>query len=347
MEIGLIILAVAMVLAAAIFAFARPKAAPESRVDPRLDELIRGQGNISGQFEQTVAAQNQLSARLDNLSERLGTSLKENTDKTGETLGGIQARLTVIDEAQKNIADLSGQVTSLQQILSNKQARGAFAQRQLESLVRDGLPASLYDFEFTLSNHNRPDCVIRMPGSKSLIVIDSKFPLESFKLLHVAMTDEEKKTARAQVRNDILKHIKDIAGKYLIPGEVQTPAVMFIASEAICQDIHAEFDDLIQKAQRAQVTIVSPNILMLAINTILTMLRDVRMLEQADQIRKEVGVLMTDVRRLGERVVKLQNHFAQAEGDLKDITVSADKIVSRGEKIEKVELTPREPKLIS
>jgi DNA recombination protein RmuC len=347
MEIGLIILAVAVVAAALIFAFARPRPMEPVRPDPRLDELIRGQGIMAGRFEQTVAAQNQLSGRLDDLNKRLGDSLKETSEKTAETLGGIQTRLTVIDEAQKNISALSGQVVSLQQVLSNKQARGAFAQAQMEDIVRDGLPPSLYDFQFTLSNRNRPDCVIRIPGNKALVVIDAKFPLECFSLLRQAGNDDEKKSAQARVRSDVGKHVTDIASKYLIPSEVQTPAIMFVPSEAIYADLHAEFDDVIQKAHRAQVMVASPNILMLAINVIQTVMKDARMREQADLIKKEVGVLVGDVKRLSERVAKLQAHFSQAETDLRDITVSTDKIIARGERIGKAELGPVETRTLS
>lgn len=350
MEIGLIILAVAVVAAAAIFAFARPKPVAEARSDPRLDTVISGQGAIAGQFQATLEAQAQLSRsmaeRIEALDKRLGENLKESASKTGETLGGIQARLTVIDEAQKNISDLSGQVVSLQHVLSNKQARGAFAQVQMESIVRDGLPPSLYDFQFTLSNRNRPDCVIRIPGNGALLVIDAKFPLECFTLLRKAASDEEKKVATARVKSDVSKHVSDVAEKYLIPGEVQSPAIMFVPSESIYADLHAEFDELIQKAHRAQVMVVSPNILMLAINTIQTVMKDARMREQADLIRNEVGVLVMDVKRLGERVAKLQSHFNQAEADIKDITISTDKIISRGEKIERVELAPGETKTL-
>jgi DNA recombination protein RmuC len=344
MELGLIILGVAMVAAAAIFAFARPKAAAAGS---RLDAVISGQGAIAEQFRQTIAAQAALSQQVDALKEKLGESLNLSATKTAETLGGIQARLTVIDEAQKNISDLSGQVVSLQQVLSNKQARGAFAQTQMEVIIRDNLPPSLYDFQFTLSNRNRPDCVIRIPGSKALYVIDAKFPLESFSLLRAATNDEEKKVAIARVRNDVGKHVTDIAEKYLIPGEVQTPAIMFVPSESIYADLHADFEELLQKAGRAQVMVVSPNILMLAIATIQTVMKDAKMREQADLIRKEVGVLVGDVKRLGERVAKLQAHFSQAETDLRDITVSTDKIISRGEKIERVELAPDPAKTLS
>ena len=343
MEFAVIVLGVAIVVAALILAFARGRAAPR---DPRLDSVLSGQGDITGQFRQTVAAQEALSRtlaeRLEALDKRLGQSLSDNASKTAATIAGIGERLTVIDEAQKNISALSGQVVSLQQVLSNKQARGAFAQTQMEEIVRDGLPVSLYDFQFTLSNRNRPDCVIRIPGAKALVVVDAKFPLECFELLRRAATDDERKTAQARVRGDVGKHVTDIAGKYLIAGEVQDPALMFVPSESIYAELHDSFSDVIQKAHRAHVMVVSPNILMLALNTIQTIMKDARMREQADLIRKEVGILVGDVKRLGERVGNLQRHFDQAEADLKAITVSTDKIISRGEKIENAELASPE-----
>ncbi|HYJ35365.1 MAG TPA: DNA recombination protein RmuC [Rhizomicrobium sp.] len=335
MELALIVLAAAVVAGALILAFARPKPAVEQPADPRLDEVIRGQGAIAEQFRQT-------SAQVEALKQRLGDSLSENATKTAETLGGIGARLTVIDEAQKNISALSGQVVSLQQVLSNKQSRGAFGQAQMEEIVRDGLPVSLYDFQFTLSNRNRPDCVIRIPGNKALLVIDSKFPLEGFALLRDAAGDDDRKSAQAQVRATVSKHVSDIAEKYLIPGEVQTPAIMFVPSESLYADLHDGFADVIQKAHRANVIVVSPNILMLAINTIQTVMKDARMREQADLIKKEVGALLNDVRLLSERVSKLQTHFNQADADIKNILVSANKITGRAERIEKVELAPPE-----
>jgi DNA recombination protein RmuC len=228
---------------------------------------------------------------------------------------------------------------SLQQVLSNKQSRGAFGQAQMEEIVRDGLPSSLYEFQFTLSNKNRPDCIIRLPGHNALLVIDSKFPLEGFDLLRRATSEEEKKPAMAQIRSAVGKHVSDIAEKYLIPGEVQTPAIMFVPSESIYADLHDGFADVIQKAHRTNVMVVSPNILMLAINTIQTVMKDARMREQADLIKKEVGVLLNDVRLLSDRVGKLQSHFNQADADIKNILISTGKITSRAEKIEKVELT--------
>ena len=351
MDFATIIFGAALLIAAVIVALALRRSPPPAiPADPRLDSVIAQQGAISERFQQTIEAQAQLqrtlSERLDALNKRLGDSLHESAEKTAATLGSIGERLTVIDEAQKNISALSGQMMGLQEILSNKQARGAFAQTQMEDIVRDGLPPSLYEFQFTLSNRNRPDCVIRIPGAKALLVIDSKFPLECFTGLRSAATDEEKKVAAARVRADVLKHVGDISEKYLIPGETQTPALMFVPSESIYAELHDGFSDVIQKAHRAQIVVVSPNILMLAVNTIQTVMKDARMREQASQIQKEVALLIQDVERLGERVGKLQSHFGQVEGDIKNIVTSTEKILSRGDKIEKVELsTPDVPQL--
>ncbi|MBL6937550.1 MAG: DNA recombination protein RmuC [Alphaproteobacteria bacterium] len=349
MELALIFLAVSIVAAAGIIAFAMTRRAPEPVAiepprDPRLDTVIQAQGDIAGRFQQTIAAQEALqramSERMEALDKRLGESLSASAAKTAATVAGIGERLMVIDAAQKNISELSGQVVSLQQVLANKQARGAFAQTQMEEIVRDGLPANLYDFQYTLSNRNRPDCVIHIPGNKAMVVIDAKFPLECFRLLRSATTDEERKFALARVRSDVGKHVSDIAERYLIPGEVQTPAIMFVPSESIYADLHEGFEDVIQRAHKAQVIVVSPNILMLAINTIQTVMKDARMREQANLIQKEVGALLNDVRLLGDRVDKLQRHFNQTEGDIKDILTSTNKITNRAEKIEKVELSP-------
>jgi DNA recombination protein RmuC len=348
MELALIVLAAAVVLGALILAFARPKV-PKAELpapDPRLDTLLAKQGEIGGQFSQTVAAQEALTRtlgeRLEALEKRMGENLTDTATKTAASIAGIGERLTVIDEAQKNISALSGQVVSLQQVLANKQSRGAFGQAQMEEIVRDGLPPTLYDFQFTLSNRNRPDCIIRIPGNKALLVIDSKFPLEGFDALRRAATEDEKKAALAQVRASVGKHVADIAEKYLIPGEVQTPAIMFVPSESLYADLHDGFADVIQKAHRANVIVVSPNILMLAINTIQTVMKDARMREQADLIKKEVGALLNDVRLLSDRVLKLQSHFNQADADIKNILISTGKITGRAEKIEKVELAPPE-----
>jgi DNA recombination protein RmuC len=334
MQTALIILAGGIVIAAAIVFLALRRQRP----DPRLDSVLQAQGDIAGQFKQTVAAQTAISDRIDALNNRVSQSLSDSATKTAATISSIGERLSAIDDAQKNITQLSGQVVGLQQILSNKQARGAFGQVQMEEIVRDGLPTNLYEFQGKLSNNNRPDCKIILPGAKACIVIDSKFPLEGFTLLRNAATDDEKKLAFSRVRTDVSKHVSDIADKYLIPGEVQTPAIMFVPSESIYAELHDDFSDLIQKAHRAHVIIVSPNILMLAINTVQTVMKDARMREQADRIQNEVGALLRDVKLLADATDKLQRHFNQAEADMKDIATRSTRIVTRAEKIENVEL---------
>ena len=348
MDLAVILLGAAVLVAAGMVAFALTRSRPADAPDTRLEAVISGQGAIAEQFRQTIIAQAALAQQVDALKEKLGETLTQSATKTAETLGGIQTRLSVIDEAQKNISQLSGQVVSLQQVLSNKQARGAFGQAQMEEIVRDGLPSAIYDFQFTLSNRNRPDCIIRLPGNNAIIVIDAKFPLEGFTALRAAASDEDRKQAAARVRGDVTKHVTDIAEKYLIPGEVQTPAIMFVPSESIYADLHDGFSDVIQKAHRAQVIVVSPNILMLALNTIQTVMKDQRMRDQANLIQKEVGMLLKDVGLMAEAVDKLQRHFNQAEGDIKDILTRSGRITTRAEKIEKVELAaPEGPKTLS
>jgi DNA recombination protein RmuC len=344
MEIGLILLAAAVVIASVVLALTlRRPPVPEARPDPRLDALLSAQGEIKGQFQNTIAAQAELqrtlSERIDALNKRVGDTLSESTAKTAETLGSIGARLTVIDTAQQNITALSGQVVALQDILSDKQSRGAFGQERMEAIVADQLAPSLYEFQYTLSNGSRPDCIIRLPNVKAVIVVDSKFPLESFEALKTA-SEDERKPVTARLRADVLKHVGDIASKYLISGETQTPALMFVPSESIYAELHSGFSDLVQKARQQHVVIVSPHILMLAINTIQTLTRDARMREQAHEIQKEVGALMKDVKLLAERVVELRTHFERTSKDIAEIEKPMGRILSRAVRIEAVDLTP-------
>jgi DNA recombination protein RmuC len=345
---GLLALLTTVCVAAYLFfGRAKPAAAIDPALEARLRELSAKQSEISGRFGQSIETQSHqigdlqrmLAERLEALDQRLGSNLQETAAKTAETLGGLQARLSVIDQAQKNLTDLSGQVVSLQQILANKQTRGAFGQAQMEGIIRDALPAGFYSFQATLSNRSRPDCLIHLPNTKAGIVIDSKFPLECFELYRAAASDGERRLAAARVRTDLSKHIKDIADKYLIPGETQDPALMFIPSESVYAELHENFGELIQQAQRARVVVVSPNILLLAINTVQTVLKDARMREQANLIQREVGELLKDSKRLCDRVNNLQRHFDQTNTDLKEIVVSTDKIARRAERIEQVDLS--------
>jgi DNA recombination protein RmuC len=274
--------------------------------------------------------------RLDSVTHHLGQSMQATRQQTNEGLHKLNERLVLIDRAQQNITELASQVTSLQSVLTNKQQRGAFGQGRMEIIVQDGLPKGCYQFQHTLSNRSRPDCAIFLPDQRPLVV-DAKFPLEAVTALRDAKTDEERKLAAARVRADVNRHVGDIAQKYLIRGETQDLALMFVPSESVYLDLHDGFDDVVQRALRAQVVIVSPSLLMLAINVIQQIQKDARMREAADQIHAEVGHLMDDLRRMQERVVKLQQHFGQANEDVRQILISAEKIEKRGARIADVE----------
>jgi DNA recombination protein RmuC len=331
-------LVIAAGLAAILVLVLRPRPpqadpAAEQRI-VELNARVQAMGDLlakaQAQLQQTVHE------RLDAVSARLGESMQVSTKHTTEHLQQLHARLAVIDSAQKNIGELASQVTTLQQVLGSKQSRGAFGQSRMEVIIQDGLPKDCYEFQATLSNKSRPDCCIYLPNSPAL-VIDAKFPLEAMTAFREAETQEEKKVASARVRQDIGKHISDIAEKYLIPGETQDMALMFVPSESVYAELYDDFDDIFQKAYRAKVIIVSPSLLMLAIQVIQQIRKDARMREAADRILEEVGLLVADVQRLRDRVENLDKHFGQATTDIRQITISADKIVSRGEKIKDVE----------
>ena len=283
-----------------------------------------------------------LGQRLDAMTGRIGQTMTEQTKSTHDSLAKLQERLAVIDNAQNNIQSLAGQVVQLQAILSNKQTRGAFGQSRMEAIVADGLPHGAYEFQATLSNNSRPDCLVRMPNGSPSLVIDAKFPLEAWNAIRAAADadnagDAQKYAAQA-FRRDIDYHIKAISEKYLISGETQDTAFMFVPSESIFAEIHENFEAIVQKAHRARVVIVSPSLLMLSIQVIQAILKDARMREQAHLIQGEVVRLMEDVSRLDDRVRKLQAHFGQAARDIDDILVSSNKVVKRGQKIEALEL---------
>ncbi|MBV9570868.1 MAG: DNA recombination protein RmuC [Alphaproteobacteria bacterium] len=343
MDTAYLLLAASLIISAALVAFAllRRKQEPVPAADQRLDHVIVAQGEIAGQFKQTIAAQAELqrtmSHQIEALNRRVSETLSESATKTAATISSIGERLTVIDEAQKNIAGLSTQVMSLQEILSDKQTRGAFGQDRMEAIVADQLAPGHYEFQPTLSNGSRPDCIIRVPNVKGVIVVDSKFPLEAYEALRQA-AESERKPALARLKADIQKHVKDIAEKYLIPGEVQTPAIMFVPSESIYAELHISCSELVQKARRMQVVIVSPHVFMLAINTIQTLMRDARMREQAHRIQAAVVELLQDVKRLGDRVGNLRSHFDRANKDIAEIETSMKRIEGRASRIEQVEL---------
>jgi DNA recombination protein RmuC len=312
--------------------------------EARMLELARLQADTAGRVRamgdmlhsQHAELQRSVNERLDAVTHRLGQSMQATTKQTTDNLQILNERLAVIDSAQKNITHLASQVTSLQNVLANKQQRGAFGQARMEMIVQDGLAKGTYQFQFTLKNRTRPDCAVFLPDQRPLI-IDAKFPLEAATALREARTDDERADAGRQLRQSVTKHINDIAGKYLIPGETQDLALMFVPSESIYAELHDQFDDIIQLAFRSKVVIVSPSLLMLAIQVIQQIQRDARMRDAADKIHSEVGHLMDDLRRLRERVLKLQQHFDQANEDVRQILVSADKVERRGARIREVE----------
>jgi DNA recombination protein RmuC len=217
----------------------------------------------------------------------------------------------------------------------------------MEAIVRDGLPSSAYEFQSTLSNRNRPDCIIRLPGDDRVMVVDAKFPLEAFTAFRDAHDDSLRNQASQRVRNDLAKHIKDISDRYFIAGETQDVAILFVPAESIYGDLIEHFDDVMQKAHKARIIIVSPSLLMMAIQVLQSIVRDARIREQAHHIQKEVQSLLGDVRRLQERAVKLENHFRQAQEDVAQISTSADKISKRGDRIEQMEFAEAKPQTSS
>jgi DNA recombination protein RmuC len=305
--------------------------------DQRVVELgarVQAMGELLAKAQAQL--QTSVHERLDAVTQHLGTSMQTATKHTTDNLQKLNERLAVIDNAQKNLTDLSSQVSSLRDVLSNKQARGAFGQGRMEAIIQDGLPKGAYEFQFTLKNGKRPDCVVLLPDQRPL-VIDAKFPLESITALREAKTDDERKIASQRVRQDVGKHVTDIAEKYLIPGETQDTALMFVPSESVYAELHDGFDDVVQKAYRAQVMMVSPTLLMLAIQVIQQIQKDAQMREAADLIRNEVGHVLKDVRLLGERVRKLQTHFGQTSEDMNSILTSTGRIEKRALRIEELE----------
>ncbi|QLP96369.1 MAG: DNA recombination protein RmuC [Rhodoblastus sp.] len=269
---------------------------------------------------------------------RSASGLAEQTRTTGDNLGRLHERLAVIDAAQSRLSGLTEQVIGLKEILANKQARGAFGQGRMEAIVKDGLPARFYAFQHPLSNATRPDCVVFPPGDPRKLVIDAKFPLEAFLAARQAKDEEARRAAQARVRADFIRHVKDIADKYIIPGETQEVALLFVPSESVFADLHEHFPDVVERAHKARVMVVSPSLLMMAVQVMLGVVRDARIREEAQTLQREVGAMMEEVRRLAERVRRLDGHFRQAQEDVADALVSAEKTLRRGRRIAALDL---------
>ncbi len=345
----LAVLAAAIVIAGAALVVALKAMRPQTQ-DPRAGaQMAELTGRLSQLAESHAAAQARMSEqlqaqeraigeRMNDVTRRIGEDLQKNTVKSTETLGQLQERLAVIDAAQKNIAALSQEVVSLQDILSNKQARGAIGQTQMEDLVRNVLPPGAFDFQVTLSNGKRADCVIRLPGPPGMIAVDSKYPHEAFVALTQARDERTRALAETAFRTDVLKHVRDIAEKYIIAGETADQAIMFVPAESVFAEIHDRFPMVVEEGFKRRVYIVSPTTLWATLNTIRTILKDARMREQAHVIQTEIGKLMEDMGRLNDRVAKLGTHFDQTQKDVREIVTSTEKIISRGHKIADVQL---------
>lgn len=329
-------------------AVAAAEAADHARdMEGRMAGILQAQSEMHGRlgavadvFGARQAELNQaIGQRLDAMTGRIGQTMTEQTRSTHESLAKLQERLAVIDTAQNNIQSLAGQVVQLQAILSNKQTRGAFGQSRMEAIIADGLPQGAYEFQASLSNGTRPDCLVRMPNGSPRLAIDAKFPLEAWNAIRAAEGPDAKRSAAQSFRRDVDVHIRDISEKYLITGETQDTAFMFVPSESIFAEIHENFEGVVQGAHKRRVIIVSPSLLMLSVQVMQSIMKDARMREQAHLIQDEVRRLIEDVSRVDERVRKLQNHFGQATRDIDDILVSTSKVTKRGQKIEALEFS--------
>lgn len=358
-----LLLAVAGVaLAALILILLFRRGGGDNRLAATVDRLAEGQAELTGRLshiaEQSAAAQNSLAARLQeqeraitktlderlsDVQRRVGESLTKQSTQTAETMGDLKERLAAINAAQEKITKLSEQVVTLQDVLTNKQARGGFGETQLEDQVRGALPPSAYSFQVTLSTGARADCMLRLPNPPGPIVVDAKFPLESYHLIRQTPDGAEREKARKAFGRDVLKHVQDIAAKYIVTGETADSALMFLPSEAVYAELYAELPDVVDKSHRARVYICSPTTMMALLNTIRAVLKDTQMKEQAGLIQQEVQRMAEDVGRLDDRVGKLARHFDQASDDIRQIRISTEKINRRAERIAEVDFGEAEP----
>ena len=321
--------------------------AQAAEAQARLAELAQSQAALAGRLATMqeahatgqAAMSRSLDERLASVQGRVTESLSQTTQSTQERLAKLQERLAVIDRAQEKIGTLAQEVVGLQAILSNKQTRGAFGQGRMEAIIRDGLPIGAFEFQATLSNRTRPDCLIRMPGDTPDLVVDAKFPLEAWHRMSDCDPHERDGAARA-FRRDIEVHVKDIASKYLIAGETQDTAFLFVPSESIFAEIHENHEGIVTRAQAARVVIVSPSLLLLSIQVVNGLMKDARLREEAHRIQAEVRLFGQDLGRLDERVRKLKAHFDQAAGDIDQILISTGKLSRHGAKIESLDLGP-------
>jgi len=276
--------------------------------------------------------------KLQQQERMLRETLQKQEHTATTSIGRLNERLAVISSAQKNISDLSGQIGTLQNVLDNKQARGLFGELQLENLVKSALPPDSYALQHTLSNGRRVDCLIRFPNPPGPTAVDSKFPLESYRALTAATTEETRKPLVRTFSTDIVRHLEAIAERYIIPGETAESALMFVPSETIFAEIHAHHEAVVKKGHQLRVYIVSPSTLWATLNTIRAILKDIRMQEQAGIIQTEVAEMVKDTERLDQRIASLERSYNQMAEDFRKIRISTDKIIRRAANIDSVEI---------
>ncbi len=347
-----LILTLTMLVVAALYLSLRAKAKSITSNDPIIDnlnlfgekiqKLSEGQERLTGGLQTVSEAQakaqlsliNMMEERLSKVQLQMNENLSHSSRRTAQSLGDLQQRLATIDKAQEKITKLSGDVLSLQDILSNKQTRGAFGEIQLTDIVSKALPSDGFDLQATLSNGRRADCLIKLPNPPGPIIIDSKFPLEAYEALRNASSEVETSAAVRLFKTSVRKHIKDISERYIIEGETADGAILFLPSEAVYAELHANYSEIVREGFSARVWIVSPTTCMATLNTMRAILKDARMREQAGAIRKELTSLYQDVDRLGVRVESLDRHFNQAAKDISDIKISADKAGRRAKRLD-------------
>ena len=308
----------------------------------RVQALSEGQERLAGGLSHVSEAQaaqqgsmlKLMETRLADVQRQMTEALQGSSTRTARSLGELQQRLETIDKAQEKIEKLSGNVLSLQDILSNKQTRGAFGEIQLHDIVQKALPSDSFTMQATLSNGRRADCLVHLPQPPGPIAIDAKFPLEGYEALRRAQTPREAQEAAQQLRQALRTHIRAISERYIIEGETADGALMFLPSEAIYAELHASFPEVVREGFAARVWIVSPTTCMAVLNTMRAVLKDARMREQAGAIRKELSLLSQDVDRLGARVGNLDRHFQMAAKDIEEIRISSDKAGKRARRLD-------------
>jgi len=316
------------------------------------EHMLLQMRDIREQINQYMQQQNQsLSLHLQTMTQDTQQHLKTMTDlmqaqlnqgfeKTSATFSDVLKRLVMIDEAQKKISELSNHVVSLQDILVDKRARGAFGEVQLQTLLSNMLPSHHYQLQYTLSNQKRADCLLVLPPPTGNIVIDAKFPLENFqKLMATPQDSADRKVHQQQFKQDIQKHIRDIAEKYILPPETGEGALMFIPAEAIFAEIHSHYPELIELSQRLNVWLVSPSTLMAVLTTAKAVLKDDATRQQVHIIQKHLHSLAQDFQRFDKRMDKLSKHIDQAHQDMNEVHISAKKITQQFQRIESADLT--------